>query len=128
MANKIPYLITQGNLPYNAKPYDIETLLGDNGFNHLENIHISIDPVSARTPGYCFVDFLDRQTADRALSDLKASINGRPVKVGPCQPKKQNRSRWASEDDHVNKRWGDWNSQNGNPRNMDRALNGQGPH
>lgn len=57
-------------MPYNAKPYDIENLLGNNGSNQLENIHISIDPVSARNPGYCFVDFSDPQTADRALSDL----------------------------------------------------------
>jgi RNA recognition motif-containing protein len=90
----------------------------------LEHIHISVDPVSARNPGYCFVDFNDRETADRALSGLKASINGRPVKVGPCQPKKQNKPRWFNEDDPVNKRWGDWSSKNGNYVSTDQTQRG----
>lgn len=100
-----------GNLPYTAKPYDIEEVLAANGFGHLENIHISIDPVSARNPGYCFVDFPDRATANRALASLSAAISGRPIRVGPCEPKKQHDRRLNREDDFAFKRWGDWTSQ-----------------
>lgn len=81
--------MSTGNLPYVAKPYDIEKLLAENGFGDLENIHISVDPVSARNPGYCFVDLPDRATADRAIASLSASIHGRRIKVGPCEPKKK---------------------------------------
>lgn len=97
-----------GNLPYTAKPNDIEDLLSSNGFPELENIHISIDPVSARNPGYCFVDFPDSATASRALCSLDASIRGRQIKVGPCQPKKEGARPGKS--DFAFDRWGNWNS------------------
>ena len=100
-----------GNLPYRAKPHDVEEILATNGFDDIENIHISVDPVSGRNPGYCFVDFHDRATADRAISSLRASIDGRPIKVGPCEPKKQNDRHMNRKGDFAFNRWGDWNSQ-----------------
>ncbi|KAL7914293.1 hypothetical protein GGI35DRAFT_238912 [Trichoderma velutinum] len=78
-----------GNLHYVLKSQDIEEFLLSNGFDDIENIHVSVDPVSARNPGYCFVDFAERATAERALTDLKASLRGREVKVGPCEPRKK---------------------------------------
>ncbi|KAJ6042957.1 RNA recognition motif domain protein [Penicillium canescens] len=99
-----------GNLPYNTKPYEIEEVLATNGFGHLENIHISIDPVSARNPGYCFVDFTDRSTADHALSSLSATISGRPIRVGPCEPKKQGDRHYNRQDSFAFRRWGDWSA------------------
>lgn len=125
-------LICTGNLPYSAKPYDIEGLLATNGFHHLENIHISIDPVSARNPGYCFVDFPDRATADRALNSFTASINDRPIKVGPCEPKKKRKHSPSGEESFAFKRWGDWTSRSSDSaspvgRINDRRVN-QGPH
>ncbi|KID85787.1 RNA recognition motif domain protein [Metarhizium guizhouense ARSEF 977] len=100
-----------GNLPYTAKPYDIEELLAANGFDHFEKIHISIDPVSGRNPGYCFVDFPNRDTAGHALASLSATISGRPVKVGPCDPKKQRDRGGNHEADSSSRRWGDWSTQ-----------------
>ncbi|ODA81264.1 hypothetical protein RJ55_04228 [Drechmeria coniospora] len=106
-----------GNILYSIQPHDIEKVLADHGFGAFEQIHISVDPVSARNPGYCFVDFRDRDTAQRALSSLRASIRGRTLKVGPCEPKKPRvRRDWperdsgAVEDRFVFQRWGDWKS------------------
>lgn len=106
-----------GNLPYRANPYDIENLLAANGFEQIESVHISVDPVSARNPGYCFVDFPDKATADRALASLSAEIDGRYVKVGPCEPKKQSNRRFNGESDYAFQRWGDWNSRSRNNDN-----------
>ncbi len=84
-------------------------MLAGNGFDNFQNIHISIDPVSARNPGYCFVDFTDRETAERALTELNATINGRDLKVGPCEPKKPREKRHET----AFQRWGDWRSGSG---------------
>lgn len=107
-------------------------MLHEGGFGNFEKIHISVDPVSGRNPGYCFVDFSDKATADRALETLDVSIGGRPLKVRPCEPKKPRAStggaRWGREGDSPSRpsnnsgsgsnrdggsgfnRWGDWNS------------------
>ncbi|KAF4995881.1 hypothetical protein FGRMN_4838 [Fusarium graminum] len=98
-----------GNLPYEAKPHEIEEALVQRGFGDLDKIHISIDPVSARNPGYCFVDFRDREIAEKAPSSLRATVYGRPVKVGPCEPKKPRERRGFRDDDSISRRWGDWN-------------------
>jgi RNA recognition motif-containing protein len=98
-----------GNLLYAVKPTEIESMLAENGLDGFEHIHISIDPVSARNPGYCFVDIKTREDAERALSDLQATIRGRAVKVGPCHPKTQNRQGYAQATPTF-ERWGNWNS------------------
>lgn len=100
-------------------------MLHEGGFGNFEKIHISVDPVSGRNPGYCFVDFPDKATADRALETLDVSIGGRPLKVRPCEPKKPRTStggaRWGREGGEsparsggdANRsfnRWGDWGS------------------
>ncbi|PTB65532.1 hypothetical protein BBK36DRAFT_1201981 [Trichoderma citrinoviride] len=77
------------NLHYELKSEDIEEFLISNGFDDIENIQISVDAVSGRNPGYCFVDFSQRATADRALNELRASLRGRELKVGPCEPRKK---------------------------------------
>lgn len=77
-----------GNLRYQAKPEDLEGLLGANDLGHFESIHISIDPFTGRNPSYCFVEFPDRESADRAMSILEGKLLlGREVKCRPCQPK-----------------------------------------
>lgn len=100
-----------GNLPYSAKPHLIEEILVNNDLGNIEHIHISIDPISRRNPGYCFVDFLDKETAERALASLAADISGRPIKVGPCEPKKQRNPFSSCEGENFAfNRWGDWKS------------------
>lgn len=109
-----------GNLLYSVKPADVEDLIRQCGFDQsFEKLHISIDPVSGRNPGYCFVEFTTREEADRALDSLPgASLFHRAVKVGPCHPKSGSQrepgSRWGSSrgtnGDHTPtfQRWGDW--------------------
>ncbi|KUI62051.1 Polyadenylate-binding protein RBP47A [Cytospora mali] len=99
-----------GNLLYRVKPYEIEEMLNVNGFEgQVEGIHISIDAVTGRNPGYCFIDFKAREDAERALVSLAGvMIQDRPVKAGPCQPKGAER-RWKSDDYKPTfQRWGDW--------------------
>jgi len=77
---------------------------------------MSIDPVSGRNPGYCFVDFYDAETANRALMALPSvTILGRTLRVGPCEPKKPRNSGYRSgERDEGERRernldrWGNW--------------------
>lgn len=114
---------------YATRPNEIEQALEDHGFGNYAQIHVSVDPVSGRNPGYCFVDFNDRETAESALNSLVATVRGRPLKVGPCQPKQQGSGsgqprrdarpadRWGSSREANaspttgtgdDRRWGDW--------------------
>lgn len=85
-------------------------MLAKSGFERVEKIHISVDPVSARNPGYCFVDFPDRETAQHVLGSLNATILGRSIKVGPCEPKKPRDRRRNYDEASTSQRWGDWNT------------------
>jgi RNA recognition motif-containing protein len=117
-----------GNLLYSVKPADVEDLLRQSGFDQsFEKLHISIDPVSGRNPGYCFAEFATRDEADRALDSLPGVLLfNRPVKVGPCNPKTPAQSRWGSKrsDDYnpTFQRWGDWKGQ------AEDSNAEQGPH
>ena len=122
-----------GNLLYSIKPADVEDLMRQTGFDQsFEQLHISIDPVSGRNPGYCFVEFTTREEADRALEVLAgASLFNRAIKVGPCNPKSssQRESRWNSSrgDDYkpTFQRWGDWKG--GEDSQSGRREGEQGP-
>lgn len=92
----------------------------------MDKIHISVDPVSARNPGYCFVDFHDRETAERALSSLYATVYGRTLKVGPCEPKKPRERRGFQNEDATSRRWGDWNAKSSANGNSLGHTNGRG--
>ncbi|KAF3761916.1 hypothetical protein M406DRAFT_222190, partial [Cryphonectria parasitica EP155] len=96
-----------GNLLYRVQPQAVQEMLEASGFEGLfEAIHISMDAVSGRNPGYCFIDFKTREDANLALESLNGvTILDRPVKVGPCQPKTRAR---AHEYQPTFQRWGDW--------------------
>ncbi|KAK0385123.1 hypothetical protein NLU13_7601 [Sarocladium strictum] len=103
-----------GSLRYTAKPEDIEVLLQSHGFTH-EKIHMSIDPISDRNPGYCFVELPSAEEATRALSVLDGqSVLGRSVKTGPCEakgstPRYKSYERNKHQDrEPTFQRWGDW--------------------
>ncbi len=110
-------------------------MLAANGFD-CENIHISIDPISGRNPGYCFVNFREADAASRALSSLQGTaIRGRPVKVGPCEPKAPATEPPGESGKHesVFQRWGNWsppNEMDGSAATSSPGRSGpqQGPH
>lgn len=109
-------------------------MLAANGFeDKFESIHISVDAVTGRNPGYCFVDFKDREDATIALDTLGGvAIQGRPAKVGPCRPKGAEK-RWKSDEYKPTfQRWGDWTGpqKNGFGRDGGAPVEGieQGPH
>jgi len=99
-----------GNLLYSVTPTDMETILQSAGFDY-ENIHISVDPVSGRNPGYCFVEFKTQEMAAAALETLNGvKVYDRPLKVGPCTPKSnapRDPTRRPAERPTF-ERWGDW--------------------
>jgi RNA recognition motif-containing protein len=136
-----------GNLLYSVQPADVEDMLRQAGFaDSFEKLHISIDPVSGRNPGYCFAEFTTREEADRALEALPgASIFNRALKVGPCHPKTQSQSRsgWGAGSRDGNRsdvrggddsggynptfqRWGDWKGDKENSKAAGDAE--QGPY
>lgn len=99
-----------GNLLYRIKPDEIEEMLVMEGFgDEVECIHISVDPVTGRNPGYCFIDFKTGNGAQTALESLTdTSIQGRTVKVGPCQPKRVHPAGRSDDFTPTFQRWGDW--------------------
>jgi RNA recognition motif-containing protein len=106
-----------GNLLYSVKPEDVDALLQEHGLSKYDKIHLSFDPISARNPGYCFVEFFHRDDANQALEALAgAELVGRPVKVGPCHAKAPSqrqaggyaRTREPREESSPTPRWGDW--------------------
>ncbi|KAK4129164.1 hypothetical protein N657DRAFT_562231 [Parathielavia appendiculata] len=115
-----------GNLLYSVKPADVEDLLRQSGFEQsFERLHISVDPISGRNPGYCFAEFTTRDEAGRALDSLPGVLLfNRPIKIGPCHPKTSSQPRWASKRDYnpTFQRWGDWKGKDENPKPD------QGPH
>ncbi|ORY55245.1 uncharacterized protein BCR38DRAFT_479150 [Pseudomassariella vexata] len=106
-----------GNLFYRATPDDIEDLLKINEVNAFKSIHISIDPISGRNPGYCFIEFADREAAETAIVTLDGKpLFDRGVKSRPCLPKGESRTRAGRDQDSSGssgfKRWGDWTGRN----------------
>jgi len=105
-----------GNLLYSVTPADIETLLETAGLSDYDNIHISVDPVSGRNPGYCFVEFKTAETAAEALTTLNGvMVYDRPLRVGPCNPKSSTAAPPSRRQDVKSggdrptfERWGDW--------------------
>jgi RNA recognition motif-containing protein len=110
--------VYMGNLVYTISPTDVEEMLRETGFaDQFEKLHISVDPVSGRNPGYCFLEFVTREEAERALIALPGTpLSGRPIKIGPCNPKSSSnssQSRWGSSRERADynptfQRWGDW--------------------
>ncbi|KAK4207092.1 hypothetical protein QBC37DRAFT_434022 [Rhypophila decipiens] len=137
-----------GNLLYSVKPGDVEQVLEQTGYQY-DKIHISVDPISGRNPGYCFVEFLTKDEADRALTELQGmTVFDRPVKLGPCHPKSNTRTTgadsprrearsgnagtWGSSSPSTNKptfqRWGDWNGERSDRSPAPASQTEQGPY
>ncbi|KAM3074122.1 hypothetical protein ACMFMF_006144 [Clarireedia jacksonii] len=123
-----------GNLLYRTTVEDLEEFLKSYQFS-FEKIHISIDPFSGRNPGYCFIEFSDKDTADSAMAKLDGKdLSNRPVKCRPCQPKGEGRHSGRGErDDQVSTmfdRWGDWDGarEGENDTHVDQLTGKSGPY
>ena len=76
-----------GNVPYDVEAGEVEALVADSGFQGAR-VKINLNQETGRNPGYCFVDFADKQTADAALESLGGiTLRDRQLRVGPCQQK-----------------------------------------
>lgn len=113
-----------GNILYHVRPEQITEAFREQGFGEddVDQIHISVDPVTGRNPGYCFVEFETKETADAALERMMGfPILGRPLKTGPCKPKAwQSQGKQARQYRPTFERWGNWNGDGV-------QLSGQGP-
>ncbi|CAH0040982.1 unnamed protein product, partial [Clonostachys rhizophaga] len=116
-----------GNILYHVRPEQISEAFAAQGFTNIDQIHISIDPVTGRNPGYCFVEFETREVADDAIQRMsRVPIEGRPLQTGPCRPKRQQqpaRQHYSRPSrDPTFQRWGNWDGEGGQV-----MENGQGP-
>lgn len=125
-SHKLARRVYVGNLLYSVTPQELSGMLETNGLGNYEKIHLSIDPVSGRNPGYCFVEFPDAAIADAALQSLTGvKIRNRQLKVGPCQPKKETAEGQQSTGYRPTfQRWGDWRGEG----NAESAGATQGPY
>ncbi|KAI1780905.1 RNA-binding domain-containing protein [Hypoxylon cercidicola] len=114
-----------GNLRYQAKPDDIEGLLGANDLGSFVKIHMSIDPFTGRNPSYCFVEFEDQESANKAMSTLEGKLLlGREVKCRPCIPKGS--ASGGRRNEGLN-RWGNWSGEKNSRDNESEPVSGQSP-
>jgi RNA recognition motif-containing protein len=75
-----------GNLLYTVKSEHIRSVFEEAGFS-VDRIEMSMDPITARNPSYCFVEFTDSFQAGRAMEAVDGTpLFDRPMKVRPCQP------------------------------------------
>ncbi|KAK6073221.1 RNA recognition domain-containing protein [Seiridium cupressi] len=121
-----------GNLLYSTTPKDVEEFLVNNGFPSFVKVHISVDPFSGRNPGYCFVVFAEKETADEVMEKLEGVLMfDRPVKCRPCQPKGNMRQpgRWQQDEGQSssNSRWGNWDRSGSGQAEPDRLAARSGP-
>lgn len=72
-----------GNLPYKAKVTDIQSLFIEIS-DLIQDITMSIDPMTGRNPSYCFVDFFTEDAALKTIDNYNGQIfMKRPLKVRP---------------------------------------------
>ncbi|KAF7918678.1 uncharacterized protein EAE98_003127 [Botrytis deweyae] len=123
-----------GNLLYTTTPDVINAFLTKNGIASVNNVHISIDPFTGRCPGYCFIEFAEKEVADKAMQTLEGlTISGRPVKCRPCRPKGNVRrggpdQGTGSENNNSSyNRWGNWDSRARDSQH-DRLAGQSGPN
>lgn len=72
-----------GNLSYDTTQEDIETIFQD-APSESRTVHMSIDPMTKRNPGYCFVTFTTKDMADEALNRYDGQeLKSRTLRVKP---------------------------------------------
>ena len=76
-----------GNLPYDATPEEVETLLRAQGVDSVQRVHLPLDP-DGRRRGFGFVTVGSADAARAAVDQLKgALLRGRPLVVNVALPK-----------------------------------------
>jgi poly(U)-binding-splicing factor PUF60 len=75
-----------GSLDYSVTTDMIRTLFSP--FGSIVNVDMPIDPMTRRSKGFVFVDFLDQASAEAAMSSMNGfQLLGRPMKVNrPSMP------------------------------------------
>jgi RNA recognition motif-containing protein len=91
-----------GNLPYEAKLDDIRSLFADIS-GQIQDITMSVDPMTGRNPSYCFVDFTTKEAAAQAIETFNSRVfMRRPLKIKPSiKPVPRGSGRIDRNDDRV---------------------------
>jgi RNA recognition motif-containing protein len=72
-----------GNLPYKAKVTDIQSLFTEIS-DLIQDITMSVDPMTGRNPSYCFVNSITKTAALESMEKYNGRIfMKRPLKVKP---------------------------------------------
>ncbi|QSZ32880.1 hypothetical protein DSL72_002461 [Monilinia vaccinii-corymbosi] len=98
-----------GNLSYDTTPEDIEVIFQDVP-RESRTVHMSIDSLTKRNPGYCFVTFTTKDMADEALNRYDGQeFKNRTLRVKPGVRSDRNIRPQASSSSetplHTNDRW-----------------------
>ncbi|RAL66386.1 hypothetical protein DID88_006077 [Monilinia fructigena] len=97
-----------GNLSYDTTPEDIEIIFQDVP-RESRTVHMSIDSLTKRNPGYCFVTFTTKDMADDALNRYDGQeFKNRTLRVKPGVRSDRSTRPQASSSEtplHTNDRW-----------------------
>ncbi|TGO30157.1 hypothetical protein BPAE_0007g00340 [Botrytis paeoniae] len=97
-----------GNLSYDTTPEDIETIFQDVP-RESRTVHMSIDSMTKRNPGYCFVTFTTKDMAEEALNRYDGQeFKNRTLRVKPgVRSDRSTRSQGSSSETplYTNDRW-----------------------
>ncbi|CAG8973956.1 hypothetical protein HYALB_00007485 [Hymenoscyphus albidus] len=93
-----------GNLPYDAQIDDLRGLLAD--ITHsIQDISMSVDPMTGRNPSYCFVDFTSKAEAEKTIQHYNGlRFMGRPLKVKPAVNAGEGKGRYHLKKDTLQSR------------------------
>ncbi|APA13497.1 hypothetical protein SS1G_07874 [Sclerotinia sclerotiorum 1980 UF-70] len=109
-----------GNLSYDTTAEDIETIFQD-APRESRTVHMSVDPMTKRNPGYCFVTFTTKDMADEALNRYDGQeFKNRTLRVKPGVRSDRSARPQASSSEtplHTNDRWK--SSETSQPRQVD---------
>ena len=75
-----------GNLPYESKETEVETLFSQVG--EVLDVRIVVDRFTQRSRGFGFVDMADEEMARMAIEELDgAELGGRSLRVAEANPR-----------------------------------------
>ena len=80
-----------GNLPYSINEESLEALFAQ--FGPIESVVIIKDRETGRAKGFGFVEFEQKEDAEKALTLDGQDLEGRPLKVNMARPKESGSDR-----------------------------------
>lgn len=74
-----------GNLPFSVDDNELKEIFSSYG--EITEAIVIKDKYSGRSKGFGFVTFADKESADKAVSEMnEKEVQGRPIKVSEARP------------------------------------------